>query len=776
MSPRSDSASADLQQIIADLRRANVELQRTLNERTAERDEAFSQQTATAEVLQVINSSPGDLQLVFDAMLERAIGLCDAVQGVLWTIDNGRGRPAASRGVPPEFVERLRESGEDGSNSLLQRTMRGEQLIHFVDTMEQEVYRSGDPVATAAVRAAGVRSLVWVALVKDDLPVGAIAVARREARPFSDKQIALLQNFAAQAVIAMENARLVTETREALEQQTATAEVLQVINSSPGDLAPIFDAILEKAHILCGSAHGSLFLRDGDHFQPAATRGVPEALAARLRQGGLGLDAPPSGPLLRGEPFVHITDLTGFDHPLARAALAGGVRTVLSVPLSQSGALIGLIVAARLEESPFTDKQIALLQNFAQQAVIAMENARLIAETREALEQQTATAEVLGVINSSPGDLAPVFDAMLDKAMRLCDAALGHLYTADGEGFRPGAARGDPRFGEWLFQRGSFLVVPGSPLDRIKRGERFVQIEDATKEEAYRPGSGFRDLIEASNTRTQLAVALRKDDAVLGAIVIYRREVRPFSDKQIALLQNFAAQAVIAMENARLLTETREALEQQTATAEVLQVINSSPGDLAPVFDAILDKAHALCGAALGSLVLIDGEKAQAVATRGYPQAYDALARGGWPISQFSDRLREPFLQVADLAEIPNPSPIVGAAVEIAEIRTMLLVPLRKEGVLLGYMTAQRQEVRPFTDKQIALLQNFAAQAVIAMENARLLGELRQRTEEVAELNRGLEARVAEQVDELGRVGRLEAVPRAAAGRAHRLAGRREDP
>jgi PAS domain S-box-containing protein len=575
-----------------------------------------------------------------------------------------------------------------------------------------------------------------VPLRKDNVLLGAITANRREVRPFSDKEIALLQNFAAQAVIAMENARLLTETREALEQQTATAEVLQVINSSPGDLKPVFDAILEKAHDLCGAEHGGLVTFDGEHFRLVAAHGMPQSYTELFRQ--------PFRPrrvherLLRGE-LVHVPDMAASarenpdDPVIPRASDEAGIRTFLMVPLRKDSILLGYITAHRREVRPFTDKQIALLQNFAAQAVIAMENARLLTETREALEQQTATAEVLQVINSSPGDLAPVFDEILEKAHKLCGAAFGSLTIVEGDLFRVVALRGVPEPLAELVRQ-PFRYPPDHPIQGLLQGEPLLHVADAAEFVARSStdlGSA-RKGVELGGIRTYLAVPLRKNAGLLGYISAYRQEVRPFSDKEIALLQNFAAQAVIAMENARLLTETREALEQQTATAEVLQVINSTPGELTPVFDAILEKAHSLCGVAFGSLHLSDGAKFRAVATRNYPAALTDRLREEYSPGQTIRRLLdgEAFVQLPDIAA-ESDDPIARTVVETLGARTRLVVPLRKDDILLGIITAVRLEVRPFTDKQIALLQNFAAQAVIAIENARLLGEIRQRQQEL---------------------------------------------
>jgi GAF domain-containing protein len=758
----------DLQRQLADIRRTldqrtveRDEAQRQLAERTTERDEALAREAATAEVLQVINSSPGDLTPVFDAILEKAHSLCGADHGSLFFQDREIFRAIASRGMPEAMTGPLRAGIRANDSSLAQPLMAGEPFVHVHDSALDEhpnwIKRALDVVSSH-------RTLLSIPLRKNDALLGMIVAGRFEIRPFTDKQIALLQNFAAQAVIAMENARLITETREALEQQTATAEVLQVINSSPGDLAPVFEAVLDKALMLCGGTFGIIRTYDGNSFHFGAMRGVPPEIAQLMKQprrppftGMVALER-----IVAGEPVVEIgdpRDLAGYraGAPTIQAMVdRGGARSGLWVALRKEAELLGFIWVYRQEIRPFTDRQIALLQNFASQAVIAIENARLLTETREALEQQTATAEVLQVINSSPGDLAPVFDAMLEKATRLCEASFGILWSFSGDLAVAGALYRVPESYAKLC-RVPFRPSPGSGPARMIQGENGFALADVAQYPPYLAGDELtRAIVDLAGARSVVIEPLRKDDVTLGAITLYRQEVRPFTDKQVALLQNFAAQAVIAMENARLLTETREALEQQTATAEVLQVINSSPGDLEPVFEAILQKAHDLCGTGHGALLMRDGERFKPVAFHDAPEPIANYLRqyGLGPdapaVGPLLDGAR--FVHIPDMRDIDHP----GARAAVANgVRTLLSVPLRKDG-LVGTINAVRFEVRPFVDKEISLLENFAAQAVIAIENARLLGELRQRTDEVAELNRGLEARVAEQVEELGRVGRLK--------------------
>jgi PAS domain S-box-containing protein len=549
------------------------------------------------------------------------------------------------------------------------------------------------------------------------------------------------------AELQRDNAELRRKLDEALARETAAAEVLEVINSSPGDLAPVFEAILEKATSLCEATFGVLSRIEGDQFHAAAFHCVPPAFAESMRQPRQIMPGNAHYRLMQGEEVVQVEDVTAEDvyrsgNP-ARRSLAdlGGARTVLWVALRKDNALFGAFVIYRQEVRPFSDKQIALVQNFAAQAVIAMENTRLITETREALEQQTASAEVLQVINSSPGDLTPVFDAMLDKALRLCDAAFGHLLTFDGERFDTAAMRGEPSLVEHLGRRGPFRLTldDASLLGRIiVGGEHIVQTADVLETDEYRTEPPFREMVDIGGYRSLLDVALRKENVLFGVIVIFRKEVRLFSDKQIALLQNFAAQAVIAMENARLITETREALDQQTATAEILRVISGSATDIQPVFEAIVERAIKLCEAEFTAVARFDDGLLQLVATSNLSSeeaaAFHSLfprpPNRGFVMGRAFVESRP--VNVEDVLSDPDYDQRTREILQsLTRSRSFLGVPIMREGKAIGVIGCARREVRAFTAAQIELVSTFADQAVIAIENARLLGELRDREAEL---------------------------------------------
>ena len=568
----------------------------------------------------------------------------------------------------------------------------------------------------------------------------------------------------------MENARLLTEQREALEQQTATSDVLQVINSSLGDLAPVFDAILEKAHRLCGVTHGGLVLRDGETFRAVATHSYSGAFEEQLRQGYRGADNPITRSLIDGARFVHLPDLAQIDHPMVRASFElEGVRTGLYVPLRKDDVLLGMISSTRTEIRPFSDKEIALVENFAAQAVIAMENARLLGELRqrtgdlqESLEYQTAISDVLKVISRSTFDLQPVLETLLGTAARLCDADGGGISLREGNGYRMAASYYSATSEYDAFFRNRLMTVDrGSVTGRTVLEARIIHVTDIMSDPEF-----TLPAVQLGGARTVLGVPLLRDGVVVGVMILLRKPVLPFTDRQIELVATFADQAVIAIENVRLVTEQQDALDQQTATAEVLGVINASPGDLAPVFDAMLEKATRLCEADFGILWNFDGELAQAGALHRVPTAYAEMVRAPFRPSPESGPARmmrgEGTFVVADLLELPAyhaGDALVRAIVDLAGARSVVISPLRKDAVTLGAITIYRQEVRPFTEKQIALLENFAAQAVIAMENARLIDEIRTARDDAEATLRELKTAQANliQAEKMASLGQLTA-------------------
>jgi GAF domain-containing protein len=727
-----------------------------------ELDEAAEQQDASSRVLAIIAAGPTDAKTVFDAILENALRICEAEFGNLMLVDGERFYPGSLYNAPPQYA-RLYDAGpyRPGEHTGLGRLLRTKQLVHIPDLTAGQAYIDRDPLRLATIEILKARSFLAVPMLKGEDVLGAIVIYRQELQPFTEKQIKLVQTFANQAVIAVANMQLVDQLRQrtgeltdALEQQTGTAEVLKVISSSHGNLAPVFDAILVNAARICGATLANLIVAEGGDLKMAAMYGAPQPFGESMLRDAAVPSFGPGATVIATQQPLHVEDLSGDPRFAAiRLVKLAKARTTLGVPMIKHGRAIGAVLIYRQEVRPFTDKQIALLQNFAAQAVIAIENARLLNELRwrtddlsKALEQQTATAQLLEIINSSGADLAPVFDTLLEKAVKLCEAQFGNLFLFEDGQFRVAAMYGatsayaDARHVPILLTE----LHPDVPLARVARTKALVEIADSREDPSYLARDPrFVELVEFAGARSMVIVPMLKDGRLIGAIPIYRKEVRPFSERQIALVSNFAAQAVIAIENARLLKQLRESLEQQTAASEVLEVIASATGELAPVFKAVLANAAHLCDAAYGALWLREGDAFRTAALHGnLPSSYVEQWRSGTlfrpdpnvPLARVAVT-SEP-VQVADLRESEayhRGDRLVVTGVDDGGIRTIVAVPMLKENDLIGVIAIYRREVRPFTSKQIEVVTNFAAQAVIAIENARLLKELRQRTEDLTE-------------------------------------------
>jgi signal transduction histidine kinase len=716
-----------------------------------ETKEALEQQTAISEVLRVISDSPTDVKPVLETVAMRAAKICDASDARIWLVEGDAIRHAAGFGDIPITVE----TGDTRpiERSLLPgRAILDRAPVHVEDI--QAVSSEDLSLSREIARHSGWRTALSAPLLREAHALGAITLRRVEVRPFTEKQISLLKTFADQAAIAIENARLFNDLqstnatlREALEQQTATGEILSVISSSPTNVQPVFDTIIRNAVRLCDGAVGAMFRYDGSMVHVAALYNLAPDVEELFRKAfpqPLSRENPGAQAILERE-LVTLEDVEATDYSEAakERARGAGYRGLVAAPLMREGVPIGSIAVGRRVPGKFPDSYVALLKTFADQAVIAIENTRLFKEVQERTEaltksvgQLTALGEV-GQAISSTLDLEKVLKTIVQRAVQLAGLDGGSIYEFDDR---------DERFHLRAAEHVEEEILEVSRSSPIRLGEGAVGRAGATREpvvvedvldESYQ--SRVRELLIKSGSRALLAVPLLREDLLLGALVVSRNSPGPFVPEVIGLLKTFATQSAVAIQNARLFNETKEALEQQTASAEILKVIAASPSDVQPVFDAVAANAVRLCESSDAEIFRRDGDRILLVAHHG-PIPSRTLAV---PLVRetFNGRtvLDGRSFHVADLQSETDEFPRGSEIARQHGTRAQLSVPLMREGVAIGTISLRRTEARLFTDRQIALLQTFANQAVIAIENVRLFQELAARNREIEDKSRQLE-------------------------------------
>jgi GAF domain-containing protein len=714
----------------------NTRLFEAEQQRTRELTESLERQTATTEVLRVISNSPGDMQSVFQAMLENGVRACGAKFGVLFRFESGMFHPTAMLDVPPAFAKVLIRQGAFAPKpgQLFGRLCEAKRVIQVED-------RATESHDSPSAKYGGARSAIAVPMLNADELIGAFFIYRTEVQPFTDKQIELVQNFAAQAVIAIENTRLLSELRESLQQQTATADVLKVISRSTFDLHTVLDTLTASAARLCGADRGSIMQRDGDVYKLASNYGFSREAELYALDHPL---VPDRGSVtgraaLEGR-AIHIPDvLADPEYDASGYQKAFVYRTILGVPLLREETTIGVFVLTHDEVNPFTEKQIELVTTFADQAVIAMENARLLNELRESLEQQTATSKVLDVISRSAFDLQAVFETVVESSVRLCGADRAFIFRFDSELLRMAVAFNYVSR-EWKEYLAQHPTRPGrdSAAGRAALDRRTVHIPDVQADHEYTFGAK-----NVEKVRTVLAVPILKGEELLGVVVIYHLEVRPFTDKQIALVETFADQAAIAIDNARLLDELRHrtdelgrSVSELQALGEVSQAVNSTL-DLQTVLSTIVAKAVRLSGTEAGAIYAYDEQwrEFRLRATYGMDQELiDALTQRHIDLDDpniaeiFAHR--EPT-QVADLRE--EPASELNNIVLRAGFRARMVAPLLRGEDIVGMLVVRRRTPGEFPKNTVDIIKTFAAQSALAIQNARLFHEIEDKSRQLAE-------------------------------------------
>jgi GAF domain-containing protein len=713
----------------------NVRLFTELQTSNRELTTALDQRTATSDILRVISQSQTDVQPVFDAIMSSAVRLLEGYSGALTRVAGDQIELAAHKSTDEAAAGALRalfpRSLQSGGPAA--QTVRDRAPVNIAD--QQTDPQVPEPVRALA-RVSGHRSVVWVPLLRHDEAVGGIGVTRREPGGFTDDEITLLETFADQAVIAIENVRLFTELEGRNRDLTATAEILRVISSSPADTQPVFEAIVNSTQRLMAGKSTVLLLRRDPQFVVGAYAGPAIAdLPDQVRAAPLDREQNfPSRAILDAE-IVHVPDWEADDVPEHERVVGRsfGIRAGLMVPLLREGQGIGALVVTRSTPGPYDEKEIALLRSFADQAVIAIENARLFSELQAsnrdlttALDQQTATSDVLRVISQSQTDVRPVFDAILTSAVRLLAGYSGTVTRIAGDQIELAALTSTDAAGDASLR--ALFPQPlhsEAPHAQVIRGRVPVNIADAQGDP--RVPEAMRAVARARDRRSWVIVPLLRHDAAVGTISVTRREAGGFTGEEIALLKTFADQAVIAIENVRLFTELEGRNRDLTATSEILRVISSSPTDVQPVFDTIVRSAVRLCDGLHGTAVRFDGEMMHLAAGFNYtPEVRQAL-EAAFPMRpdrrMMSGRaiLNRTVIQVEDALEDPEYAQDVARA---GGFRSMLAVPMMHEGNPIGAIVVNRGQPGSFSVSQIELLKTFADQAVIAVENVRLFTEL----------------------------------------------------